>query len=253
MSVAGLIGRFDVPEAEAVAAELPAIVPGAQIYRFVTPTDAARFAGAPADLVVVVQHRPAEFSRREAGTLLGAFPLARFVIGLGPWCASHGRSERLWPEAMTVPLRDVPSRLRREACRLSSGEPPLPLTASREETILAVSAARETARPAPAAAVISSDRSYAAVLGDLLRQAGAVLVEGDRASVVCFDADPLHDDQLRRLSELRARRPAARVVAVTAFVEASEATRLRRAGADAVLAKPFFVGDLTAALEGMAG
>jgi hypothetical protein len=137
MTVVWLVGWFDLPEAAAVVADLPAALPGAETYPFDTPGDAVRSRVAPADIVVVVQHRPAEFSRREAEALLGAQPLAHIIVGLGTWCASHGRSERLWPEAVAVPLQDVPSRLRREAARHASGEPPRPLTTGREELFLA--------------------------------------------------------------------------------------------------------------------
>lgn len=138
MTVVWLIGRFDIVEAAAVVADLPSLLPGAENCRFDTPSDALRSATtALADIVLVVQHRPAEFSRREADALLGALPVTRIVVGLGAWCASHGRSERLWPEAVAVPLRDVTSRLRREAAGFAAGEPPLPLTAGREELILA--------------------------------------------------------------------------------------------------------------------
>lgn len=138
MTVVWLIGRFDIAEAATIAVELPALLAGAEVCRFDSPSDALRYATrTPADIVLVVQHRPAEFSRRDAEALVGTLQLARFVVGLGPWCASHGRSERLWPEAVAVPLAEVTSRLRREAAGHAAGEPPLPLTAGREELLLA--------------------------------------------------------------------------------------------------------------------
>ena len=137
MTVVWLVGRTETSGSAPIAAELESSLPGAETHRFGTPGDAIRSRTSAPDLVVVVQHRPAEFSRRDATALLGSQPLARFVVALGPWCASHGRSERLWPEAVTVSLRNAPPRLRREALRLLASEPPLPLTAGRDELLLA--------------------------------------------------------------------------------------------------------------------
>jgi hypothetical protein len=136
MTVVWLIGRAEPSDAAPIVAELACSLPRAETHRFGTPGDATRSRAPAPDLVVVVQHRPAEFSRRDAADLLGSQPLARFVVALGPWCASHGRSERLWPEAVTVWLPNAPSRLRGEAERLLASDPPLPLTAGREELIL---------------------------------------------------------------------------------------------------------------------
>ena len=136
MTVVWLVGRTEISDFAPIAAELARSLPGAETHRFGTPGDAIR-SRSSADLVVVVQHQPAQFSRRDATALLGSQPLARFVVALGPWCASHGRSERLWPEAITVSLPNAPSRLRREGPRLLASEPPFPLTAGRDELLLA--------------------------------------------------------------------------------------------------------------------
>jgi len=135
MPVIWLVGEGDVLEAATLSAMLPA--DAHCVRRFNSPGEALRASAEPADFVIVVQRRPAEFSRRDCEALLGAAPLARFVVGLGPWCASHHRSERLWPETVTVPLCEVPARFAREVAAFTAGRPPLPLTAGRDEAILA--------------------------------------------------------------------------------------------------------------------
>jgi hypothetical protein len=90
-------------------------------------------AGESPDLILVCQHWPDEFSRRDVERLLATFPLARFLCCYGPWCASDGRRRDIWPAAMRVPLDQALSRLRKEQEVIVGRRPPLPWTAGTEE------------------------------------------------------------------------------------------------------------------------
>ena len=99
------------------------------------------------DLVVVCQHWPDEFPPSEVDRLFRAFPLARFVVCYGPWCASDGRTRSIWPLAVRVPADEAESRLKRELEVLRGERPPLPLTASRDEIFVFDSLDAEAIRP----------------------------------------------------------------------------------------------------------
>ena len=88
------------------------------------------------DLVLVCQHWPDEFPPSDVDRLFRAFPLARFVVCYGPWCASDGRTRSIWPLAVRVPVEEAENRLKRELQVLRGERPPLPLTASRDEIFL---------------------------------------------------------------------------------------------------------------------
>jgi hypothetical protein len=89
--------------------------------------------GKSADLVVVCQHGPDEYSASDVRRLLSALPLARIVCCYGPWCASDGRTRDIWPPAVRVPASLAAGRFERELAVLRGEIAPLPLTASLDE------------------------------------------------------------------------------------------------------------------------
>jgi hypothetical protein len=89
-----------------------------------------------ADLVVVCQHWPDEYTAAEVRSLLAAFPLARLVCCYGSWCSSDGRTRDVWPLAVRVPAEWAARRIDLELEVLAGTRWPLPLTASRDEIVL---------------------------------------------------------------------------------------------------------------------
>lgn len=85
------------------------------------------------DLILVCQHWPDEYSRRDVERLLATFPLARFLCCYGPWCASDGRRRDVWPAALRVPADQALFRVKKELEVIAGGRPPLPWTAGIEE------------------------------------------------------------------------------------------------------------------------
>ncbi len=242
------IGRFD-GDAAAWPALLQHRFPAAAVRPFAAPASALATAASP-EVVLVVQHRPREFAPREIDRLIGAHPLARFVCGLGPWCASDGRSQQAWPDGVAVPWFRVPDRLRRAAEVLAGRRLPLPVTASRDETA-AFDLDRAGVPPSlPTVAVVSPDRPFAESICEIVADAGGRLVRRDDAAAIVWDADPLGDPAFARLFAFRRFRPCRRIVALTALPTADDARRLRRAGADRVLGKPADLGEMLAALAG---
>jgi hypothetical protein len=89
-----------------------------------------------ADLVIVCQHGPDEYTAAEVRAVLRAFPLARLVCCYGAWCSSDGRTRDVWPLAVRVPAEWAARRIDLELEVLAGARWPLPLTASRDEIVL---------------------------------------------------------------------------------------------------------------------
>lgn len=86
-----------------------------------------------ADLVVVLQHWPDEYTPDEIRQLLETFPLARIVVVQGAWCVSDRRTRMLWPPAICVSSAGTIDRLHRELNVLAGALRPLPWTAGLDE------------------------------------------------------------------------------------------------------------------------
>jgi hypothetical protein len=98
------------------------------------PTMAAAVIGAsPAELILVLQHDPDEYSRSEVRSLLENFPISRLIVCESAWCASAGRTRQVWPAAVRVSLAAAPRRIQQELEILAGQRAPLPWTAGLDE------------------------------------------------------------------------------------------------------------------------
>ncbi len=135
-----VIGRLFAPEMTAVERRVEALAQDrADVRLAANVADAlARSAaeGWHADLVVVCQHWPDEYTAGEVRAVLRAFPLARLICCYGSWCGSDGRTRDVWPLAVRVPAAQVARRIDLELDVLAGSRWPLPLTASRDEIFL---------------------------------------------------------------------------------------------------------------------
>lgn len=264
-----LVGSFEGTDAADVPACAIDALPGATFRIFRTPKVAATWNHEPADVVLVVQHRPREFALSEIASLIGSQPLAQLLVGLGTWCGSSARSEAAWPESVIVPLWDLRSNLRRIARELEQANVSTPWqTSGRDELLLgeredlrsrAGCAGRVTqswsnpdgtAGPMGEVLVESVDRVFAEslreIVGEFLRTEPAACP----TPIALFDADPL-PRRLASLTEMRHERATARIIALVDQPTRSTVDRLTRAGADAVVAKPFRAAQLCDAISGL--
>jgi hypothetical protein len=143
-----LIGNTSAAEMRPIAAGLQAAFPAARLAIADRVLDIAKSAN-PADLYVVCQSWPDEYSEGEIAHLLSLSAAARLICVYGRWCDSEGRTRDRWPLAVRVNAARFPSRLEYELRVLSGEEAPLPLTASRGE-IFAGTATYEARREAGA-------------------------------------------------------------------------------------------------------
>ncbi|MBX3443559.1 MAG: hypothetical protein KF774_14225 [Planctomyces sp.] len=187
---AACVGRR--PASQLLAGAFPS---GMDWTQFPTlPTLLAENVIRPPALILVDLEWPDQHERREVETLLAGFPASR-VIGLaGPWSASLNRSRSVWPIAAIVFPEQLPARLAIEREFIQGRRPPFPLTSGREELPVAgsESALNGVRAGVRRIAVIGCDSAIRVWWGDVLRDAGHVLVEDPQGAIdgLLCDGDP---------------------------------------------------------------
>ncbi|MGC1273985.1 MAG: hypothetical protein WBC44_09780 [Planctomycetaceae bacterium] len=251
MKTVWLIGRFDLPDARGLADELATILPLAAFTQVESPGDAMSAGDASPDLIVVVQHRPGEFSRRDVEALIASEPLSELVVALGPWCASAMRSERVWPESVVVPLWSATSRVRRSVEVHTGVRVRLPLTAGRDEVFgFDLASSRPIGRPATVS-IVTPDIALRELLADLGRASQVDVLPLEEmliGTIVLWDFTTETASARVEIAALRARNPMCQMVAIVALPARLEIARLCQAGVQAVLPKPFFLAEFLAAI-----
>ena len=124
-----LIGRIETMES-AIASTMTHCK---TLTRFARVEDLGETIDTWPDLVVVLQHSPDEYSKRQIESLLARFAVSRVLCCYGPWCASMGRTRAYWSPAVTVPLAEFEHRLKLEHDVILGKRPALPITAGLDE------------------------------------------------------------------------------------------------------------------------
>jgi hypothetical protein len=190
------------------------------------------------DLVVVLQSWPDQYSVEDFHGLLTKFPLARLVLGYGPWCDSDGRTRSIWPLAVRVPATAAVPRLERELTLFETPAPTvplLPLTASRTEIFeFDFGCGQSPAAPAGKVIVISPDRAWREMMQRMVGPAAASNGAAEPPDLVLFDADPWDEERAEALAAIRAAVPGGRLVAFVGFPRPDLEAELRQTGADEV-------------------
>lgn len=239
--------------AEGIARFVSGLSAGAENWRLTrvrTIGEAVARGAESFDFVVVFQARPGQFPRDAMGRLYEVFPLARFLVALGPWCGSASRREGVWPESVVVPEWGAAERFEQLRAEARAGVAPLPITASRVEWEL-----RRDARPEWAGLlagrvirVESGDPAMRAWLGEVVELAGGEIwpEEGDLAEGVLWDIDPWEGEPPEWLSGERG----TPVVALVGLPTETVRRALAAAGVTAVIGKPCEVAEISRALAG---
>lgn len=226
--------------------------------------DAASAAALPADVqaadvIVLAQAYPGQFSHADVDRLRELAPLARIVALLGSWCEGEMRTGRPWPATVRTYWHQWPARAQQELRRLAAGccsAWALPATATEEERLLA-----DADRPLPEGRGLIAVFSRVFALADWLaaacnrcgygtvwlRQPSGAEVQG--ATAVIFDGSECQGEELDDLRRLAAELAPAPLVALLDFPRPEDCDRVLAAGAAAVLAKPLHLADLFWQLE----
>lgn len=207
-----------------------------------------------ADVIVVAQSYPGQFSAPEIDRLRRLAPLARILGLLGAWCEGETRTGKPWAASIRVYWHQWPARWRQELARLERGECPgwgLPLTAAEEERLLA---AADEKRPRREGLVVIHARSFDAAqwLAAALEHRGYRTVwlrphrmeEVPGVTAAAFDGTDARDADLADLRRLAANLYGAPIVALLDFPRLEDQQAMLAAGASAVLAKPVALDDL---------
>lgn len=197
------------------------------------------------DAIVVFQHHPYEHPAREAERLLGFHPLAHVIVGLGPWCASAGRTHRIWPDAVTVPLNSI-SRTIQRLMGSDEARAMYPRTQCLDERVLNAQTIENVAASSRAV-IVSQDLAVTRVLTDLIETWGGrvlPLSQIRQANIVFCDLDPIGPRSIRHFTAHDTCDADLPMIALTGETDADALPLLKRYGIDFVLAKPFDLVDL---------
>ena len=184
------------------------------------------------DLVIVCQHWPDEFPAADFERLLALLPLARWICCCGAWCESDGRNRDLWPLAVRTTARTIDVRLAVELAVLRGERPPLPMTASRDETFEFDAAASLAGFAGRDVDVITPDPAFRSLLRELVRAGGGTLWSAGTGSpeAVLWDVDPWAADHLARIAAFRAAHPQCEVVPLMGLAHPEDVDALRALG-----------------------
>lgn len=239
-----LIGDGDRAEMRPIADWLAQQTAGAELHRAGSIKEflAHQVNKRPADLIVLLESQPDDYTAADVSALFAAAPIGRIVCCAGAWSESAGRTRKTWPLALRVPAVSAIARLEREWRHVlnQSQEIPLPPTASREEWFAAHHPGLpEGPRNGKRVLVVSPDAAYRQWLVDCLATAGCAVMDDIRSAcdVLLWDVDPwsaTRQDDLRR--QMAASAPTT-VIAVSGWVTPELTDELVNAGVGTVLPK----------------
>lgn len=216
------------------------------------------------DVILMAQSRPDTFSNCELVQLQQTAPLAATVALLGSWCEGEMRSGRPLPAALRIFWYEFPSWWKRQMSLRRAGRCPDWARRTAHDVRLAApdatanSASQSLPRPS---LVVVKTSNYATgnALADVLHSAGysvAIQTAGSHASVrgalaAVWDGGQLSDHEAVELKAFSAEmdRHAAPVLVLLDFPRRDRIDAAVECGAAGVLGKPWFNGDLIAAVE----
>ena len=205
-----------------------------------------------ADLVVILQQLPDEFTQSELLTLIDRYPLGHLVVCYSPWCDSDGRTRQIWPHAVRVPLMDATNRLAQEIESIRNGRPSLPLTATREETFdcLLPSDLPES-KLSRRLCILSTDSAFRNWIQEILQNADHQIDESLKPTTegVIWDADPWSPNGRSQLALLMTECHAKTWIAMCGFPRRHEVHELLNAGISLVLPKILSSTELREGIE----
>ena len=238
-----ILGRTQAAEMQAVVASVRNYVSPGSIQTVSDVETASRLVSGEnwfADLVVVCQNWPDEFSDADVQQLLSLFPLARWVCCFGVWCESDGRNRDIWPPAIRTPARNAERRIRSELAVFKGTHPVLPLTASRDETYEFNYAVPYSKTTGSRVIVNSPDLEYRRTLEEMLRAAGHHVIRAqndDIPDVLLWDADPWSERLAGEIQNFCARHPNVAIVALMTFAHPEMIEAIKICGAQNVIPK----------------
>lgn len=210
-----------------------------------------------ADLILICQTRPSQFSQAFVERLHALAPLASLLAILGSWCEGETRTGSPWHGVERVFWYEAVAHLNVRLAQRSL------LAVVRTQTMaerIAGGGAWCSSQPRGTAVVVAHSISALQPLLDVCEQLGYI-AHGQRLvdawshsppQLVVWDADDATGSWLTALQERRSQWPAATFVALLNFPRRNEIEQLQSLGCQIVLGKPLLLGDLAASLSSCA-
>ena len=249
--VVGSTDRSEFREARAVLDALGQVAATADAESACSALEAGRLT---ADLIVVAQAYPGQFSTEAVDRLRCLAPLARVVGLLGSWCEGETRSGQPWPAAVRIYWHQWPAQAGQEIARLRAGTCSawsLPITASEEERLLLL-AEEPVAKREGLIALSTPDFEMHDWLQAACVQRGYATmwvlphrpVSTEQVTAAIFDGNECRGEEQASLERLAAALGPVPIVALLDFPRIDGRDRALAAGAQAVLSKPLLIDDL---------
>lgn len=245
-----LIGHWDAPALTSLRMRLS---PGT-IATDIPAAQALIQSGAcQPDRVFVWQSIPHEYPAGDVQELIGTLPLAHWMVVVGPWCESIGRTEGLWPAGWCVPLRTALTRLnsrRLLAAAMDLDQAPVPATVSRDETFALLVEWSRMDHPDRGRRVWiqGDDAIWSGCVTDLVRAAGFQGPDDENPDLVLLLSTQADESLRNRVQASRRRFPQAQLLVVSDLARTCDEPALRAAGADAILSSLYFAEEFQDAL-----
>jgi hypothetical protein len=258
-----VLGEVDRPEFSGVRSMLDSLGRTSCLAELETAQKALETGDIFADVIVIAQSFPGQFSHQDAERLRRLAPLGRIIGLMGTWCEGETRTGRSLPAAVRIYWHQWNARAGRELQGLIHGQCPswgLPVTATEEERLL-ISAAQTPPRGQGLVAIHAGGFAMGDWLSEACRKCGYSTVwlrppnytPVESAVAAIFNGSDLPGEeieQLRRLANALGRTP---VIALLDFPRIEDQQRALAAGAAAVLSKPLNIDDLFWQLEQVIG
>lgn len=202
----------------------------------------------PADLLIVAQLRPGEYTHSSFDSLRRAAPLAPIVCLLASYCQGEMRTGKPWPGAPRVYAPQFIARVGQQFERLESQDGSawsLPFSKTEEDRLLASSPIDER-RFMARVAVFSDQRETSNALCDLFSFAGCTVVDrsGDDVDVAIWDCQGDFLASQSSFERLVERWPRTARIVLMGFPRVDNQAAALTSGAAAVVSKPFLIEDL---------
>lgn len=205
------------------------------------------------DLVLLVASRPGRFSAAEVERLHRRAPLARLIALLGGWCEGEVRSGHPWPGVSRIYAHQWQARLPRE---LQAWQP---RTATELDRLLTSWPGAKSQRQL--VGVATAQRTMFEALANACRPFGkdavwllpSLPLPVQHVDAIIHDATFDLARELEVMSELRDRLRNPPTLLLLDYPREHDLMRASRAGAAAVLARPYLIADLADEIERIIG
>lgn len=213
--------------------------------------------------IIFAQRWPGEFNSGDVRRIRQLSPLSRSVALLGSWCEGDGRSGISWADVPRIYWHQWEARFEIELDQARRGKSSsyfFPATSTTDDYLLARRELEDqglTGKGRGLVAIWSQSRNAAEGLVEITSSHGFAAVWlpldrpilAQRVSLVLYEADGLTMEAKTTIRQLSQRFQRVPLIAILGFPRYEEVATAQKAGATAIVSKPFLVKDLMWTVE----